>query len=205
MERLREVRERLLARPELFPVAIGPAEGRALLDLARAERARRTLEVGLGHGLAALWICEALVETGGRHVAIDPYQRTHFEGGAVAALEEAGVGALLELHEEESQLVLPRLLAEGRSFDLAFLDGNHRFEAVFLDLYYAGRLLGEGRAVFVDDVQLPGVRKALDFFAANLGWRVEGGGDEGEAHAWAVLRTGPAAALARPFRAFVDF
>ncbi len=38
--------------------------------------------------------------------------------------------------------MLPRLLAEGRGFDLAFLDGNHRFEGVFLDLVYSGRVLG---------------------------------------------------------------
>lgn len=41
---------------------------------------------------------------------------------------------LVEFHAEESQIVLPRLLAEARRFDLAFVDGNHRFEGVFLDL-----------------------------------------------------------------------
>jgi hypothetical protein len=38
--------------------------------------------------------------------------------------------------------VLPRLLGDGRQLDLAFLDG-HRFEGVFLDLIYSGRLLDE--------------------------------------------------------------
>jgi hypothetical protein len=43
---------------------------------------------------------------------------------------------------------------------LAFLDGNHRFEGVFLDLVYSGRLLREGGIVFADDTQLAGVRRA---------------------------------------------
>jgi hypothetical protein len=31
---------------------------------------------------------------------------------------------LVDFHAEESQIVLPRLLAEGRRFDLAFIDGR---------------------------------------------------------------------------------
>src|SRR5207248_1052002 len=57
-----------------------------------------------------------------------------------------------DVHEEESQLVLPRMVAEGRSFDFAFVDGNHRFDRVFLDLAYVGRLLHPGAVVFVDDL-----------------------------------------------------
>jgi predicted O-methyltransferase YrrM len=213
--RVCEVVERLLADDdELFPVAVGRKEGLALYERMCAERAQRTLETGLGYGIAALFICQGLLEngSGGRHVAVDPYQRmglkgqtTRFRGRGLAALEEAGVLDVVEFHEEESQIVLPRLLADGRSFDLAFLDGNHRFEGVFLDLVYSGRLLKEGGIVFVDDTQLPGVRRAVDFCVANLDWVVEDGGDEGTAHEWLVLRTGSHAAFRRPFADFVDF
>ncbi len=74
--------------------------------------------------------------------------------------------------------MFPRLLIEGRRFDLAFLDGNHRFEAVFLDLIHAGRLLKEGGIVFVDDTQLEGVRRAVEFCVTNLGWTIEDAGEE---------------------------
>lgn len=178
------------------------------------EGARRTLEVGLGWGVSALFICDGLAANGpdGRHVAIDAYQldglpshRTRYEGAGVRTLEEAGVRDLVELHLEESQVVLPRLLAEGRRFDLAFVDGNHRFEAVFLDLVYCARLLEERRIVFVDDVQLPGVRRAVAFCVANLGWVVEDEGAEGDVHEWVVARTGPAEAFRRPYDELADF
>jgi predicted O-methyltransferase YrrM len=153
-ERVRQVRERLFAdgtvvgradgvRRELFPVAIGLEEGLSLRECVRRERALLTLETGLGYGIATLFICEALVANGpeGRHVAADPYQlsslpghRTTYAGVGLQILEDAGVRDLVEFYAEESQIVLPRLLAEGRRFDLAFLDGNHRFEGVFLDL-----------------------------------------------------------------------
>jgi len=163
--------------------------------------------------VSTLFICEGLIDNGGgRHVAADPFQfqglsqqATRYEGAGLRALEEAGVSELVEFYPEESQVVFPRLLAEGRRFELAFIDANHRFEGVFLDLVYAGRLLEEGGVVFADDVQLPAVRRAVDFCLANLGWTVEEEGAEGDVHEWIVLRTGPHEAFLRPFDAFVDF
>jgi predicted O-methyltransferase YrrM len=204
-ERLRQVRKRL-EPDELAPVAIGPMEGAALRELVRGERAERTIETGLGYAVSTLFICEGLVANGpkGRHVAIDPrLPNSHVDAG-LRLLEEAGVRGLVEFHAERSEVVLPRLLADGRRFDLAFVDGNHRFEGVFLDLVHCGRLLSSGAVVFVDDMQLPAVRRAAGFCVANLGWTVEGDGREGE-HEWAVLRTGPAEAYDRPFDSFVDF
>jgi predicted O-methyltransferase YrrM len=197
-----------------FPVAIGPEEGAALREWVVREGATRTLEAGLGWAVSTIHICEGLQAVGpdGRHVAADPYQhralpghRTLYEGAGLRALEEAGLRDLVEFHEEESQVLFPRLLAEGRRFDFAFIDANHRFEGVFLDLYYCGRLLEEGRIVFLDDLQLPGVQRAVGFFRANLGWTLEDEGAEGGEHEWAVLRTGPAGALLRRFDAFADF
>jgi predicted O-methyltransferase YrrM len=95
VERVRQARQRLLASPQLFPVAIGLREGEALRDCIRKEGARRTLEVGLGWGVSTLFICEGLLENGAgiEHVACDPYQfeSPKSEGAGIGALEEAGV------------------------------------------------------------------------------------------------------------------
>lgn len=198
----------------IFPVAIGPIEGAVLRDRVIAEDALRTFETGLGFAISTLFICEGLMTngSGGRHVAIDPYQRvpgpvagTAFEGMGLRTLEEAGVREIVEFHEDESQIVLPRLLSEGRAFDLAFIDGNHRFEAVFLDLIYAGRLVREGGVVVVDDVQLPAIRRGIEFCVADLGWTVEESGSDGDDHSWSVLRTGSRSLFQRPFTDFTDF
>jgi|SRR5438105_10813997 len=213
LARVREVREQRLSGGEVAPIAVGPAEGAALCDWVRREGARETLEIGLGYAISTLFICEGLLANGGEisHVTIDPYQFESlpghpplYDGVGVAALEEAGVRDLVELHLERSETALPRLLAEGRTFDLAFIDGNHRFEGVFLDLVYCGKLLSPGAVVFVDDVQLPAVRKAAQFCVSNLGWTIEDEGSEDE-HEWIVLRTGPTDAFHRPFDSFVEF
>lgn len=204
-ERLREVRERL-ALDELAPVAIGPVEGAALRDWVRREGARRTLETGLGYAVSTLFVCEGLLANGGdvSHVAIDPQlPNSHVDAG-LHTLEQAGVRELVEFRAEGSEVVLPRLLAEKRSFDLTFVDGNHRFEGVFLDLVYCGRLVRPGAVVFADDMQLPAVRRATAFCVSNLGWTVEDEGREGE-HEWVVLRTGSSDAFNRPYDSFVEF
>jgi predicted O-methyltransferase YrrM len=217
LERTRAVLERLFrdgtavadadgSRHELFPVAISAAEGAALRERVVHEEARRTVEVGLGYGISALHVCEGLLENGdaaARHVAIDPHQSTRFSDCGVQFLEEAGVADLVELHREESQIVLPRFVSEGRSFDLAFVDGNHRFDGVFLDLVYLGRLVRPGGIVFVDDFDLPSVARAVSFCVTNLGWTLEeSAGDE--LHAWAVLRTS-SVPDERAYDHFVDF
>ena len=199
---------------ELFPVAVDPNEGQALADWVRRERAEATLETGLGFGIATLFIFEGLLENTAepRHVACDPYQfeslpghRTRYHGVGLEILGDAGIRDFVEFHAERSEVVLPTLLAEGRQFDLVFIDGNHRFEGVFVDLFYSGRLLKEGGIVFVDDVQLEGVRRAVNFFVTNLGWVPEDEGVEDEHHSWIVVRTGSVDAFYRRFDEFVEF
>jgi predicted O-methyltransferase YrrM len=160
---------------ELFPHSIERAQGEALRDLARAEAARRTIEVGLALGMSALFLCQALADHDGRHVAIDPFQAESWRGAGLRTLDEAGVASLVEVIEEESQLALPRLVSEGREFDLAFVDGDHRFEGVFLDLCFMTRLVRPGGLVVVDDMWMPAVRTAVAYVERNLGAALEPG------------------------------
>jgi predicted O-methyltransferase YrrM len=217
-ERIRPVIERvfrertIVARSdgsihEVFPVGVTAAEGEALRAWVRRECASRTIEVGLGYGISALFACEGLVANGdadARHVAVDPHQLTRFAGCGLQLLDEAGRRELIEYHSEESQIALPRFVAEGRTFDLAFVDGNHRFDGVFLDLIYLGRLVRPRGIVFLDDYQLPAVARATSFCTTNLDWRLEETSADGDFHQWAVLRT-PRVPPARSFDHYVDF
>ena len=158
---------------DLAPHSIEREQGEALRDLAIAEGAERTIEVGLALGMSALFLCQAVLPRGGRHVAIDPFQTESWNGAGLRTLREAGVADLVEVIEEESQLALPRLVTEGREFDLAFVDGDHRFEGVFLDLYFMTRLVRPGGVVVVDDMWMPAVRTAVAYVERNLAATLE--------------------------------
>lgn len=191
----------------LFPVAASAAEGEALREWVLRERAARTIEIGLGYGISALHVCEGLLanaDPAARHVAIDPYQAKRFSNCALQFLEEAGVAGMVEHHAQESLIALPRLLGEARSFDLAFVDGNHRFDGVFPDLVFLVRLVRAGGIVFLDDYQLPAVARATSFFVTNLGWTLEEVSAADDFHQWAVLRTSVVPDK-RAFDYYVDF
>jgi predicted O-methyltransferase YrrM len=191
----------------LFPVAVSAAEGEALRDWVTRTGATRTIEIGLGYGISALFACDGLLrnrDLTARHVVIDPHQSTRFGNCGLQFLDEAGLVPMVEYHTEESQIVLPRLLGEGRSFDLAFVDGNHRFDGVFLDLIYLGRLVRPGGVIFVDDYQLAAVARAVSFCVTNLGWTLEEVSAGDAVHQWAVVRTSGVPDT-RSFDYYVDF
>ena len=218
MRRTRELIEHLIcerkvvarsdgSRHDLFPVSVNAAEGEALREWVAREVAAHTIEIGLGYGISALSMCEALLANGGadaRHVVLDPNQTRRFADCGLQLIADAGLGELVEFHAEASEIALPRFLAEGRRFDLAFVDGNHRFDGIFPDLIYLGRLVRGGGILFIDDYQLPAVAKATSFCTANLGWTVEDVSRNDDLHHWVVLRT-PNVPLERHFKYFVDF
>lgn len=108
----------------LFPVAASAAEGEALQEWVTRIGATSTIEISLGYGISALFICEGLLRNGdvtAQHVVMDPYQATRFANCGLQVLDEAGVAEMVGYHPEESQIVLPRLVSEGKSFDLAFV------------------------------------------------------------------------------------
>src|SRR5258708_21570669 len=151
---------------DIFPIAVSAAEGEALRTWVVKEKAANTIEIGLGYGISALFICEGLLTRGNgsaRHVVLDPYQASGFKNCGLQFLNEAGVADMVEFHAEESQIILPRFLSENRHFDFPFIDGSHLFNRVFLDLIYLGRLVIPGGIIFLDDYHLPAVARAVSF------------------------------------------
>ena len=157
----------------LSPHSIEREQGEALSELAIAEGAEQTIEVGLALGMSALFLCQAVVGRGGSHVAIDPFQESSWSGAGLLTLEEAGVRDQVEVIEEESQLALPRLVSEGRTFDLAFVDGDHRFEAALIDLYFMTRLVRPQGLIVMDDTWMPSIRTVVAYAERNLGLNLE--------------------------------
>src|SRR4029450_10165954 len=167
--RVRSVIERLMVEGSMIAksdgttrdvrtVSIPPGEGKALAQWVLREKATRTIEIGLAYGVSALHICRALLESRdpeARHVVLDPFQ-AGFGNCGLQVLEEAGVRSLVEFHAETSQIVLPMFVKQERRFDFAFVDGNHRFDSVFVDLFYLGRLLRKGGVILLDDYHIPG-------------------------------------------------
>jgi predicted O-methyltransferase YrrM len=158
----------------IVPVAVAPERGQFLLEVCRAQGAVSTLEIGMAWGLSTLFIFQALMESGTtmpHHVVMDPFQPTVYHNAALHTLRELGLGDAVEFYPEPSGLVLPRLIAQGRRFDLAFIDGDHRFDGVFIDLFYVDQLLKPGGVAVFDDMGWDGVYLACRFAETNYGYK----------------------------------
>jgi len=130
-------------------------------------RAVRTLEIGLSFGGSALVFCAAHKELGhlpaAQHTALDPFQTTVWDSCGLMAVERAGLTGYLDHRQAYSALELPKLVESGAQFDLAYVDGSHLFEDVFVDAYFVTRLLAEGGVVAFDDSSNPHIAKVLQF------------------------------------------
>lgn len=130
------------ARHGLPPISITPLHGQHLSLLAQLVSARAVLEVGTLGGYSAQWFARA----GARVTSIEVDAR--HRDVALENLRAAGVdGAEVVLGDALD--VLPRLAAEGRVFDLVFVDADWGRQADYFD--WAVRLTRRGGAIYVDN------------------------------------------------------
>ncbi|WDG17050.1 O-methyltransferase [Microbacterium sp. Clip185] len=152
-------------------IEVVPLTGKLLHLLARMIGARRVLEIGTLGGYSTIWLARAVGEEG-RVTTIEAEPRN----AAVArrSIDDAGVGARVEIRQGRAAEVLPQL--EG-PFDLVFIDADKESNTIYLD--WAARLGREGTVVVVDNVvragrivdpenhesQVEGVRRSLAMLA----------------------------------------
>ncbi|GAA2798263.1 class I SAM-dependent methyltransferase [Saccharopolyspora taberi] len=142
-----------------------------VVELADRLGAERTVEIGLGLGVASIFLASRRSEGAAKHVAVDPFQHSIWDAAGLVALELAGLEDDVRLVQRRSEDWLPGLAGQSVRFDLALVDGDHHFEHVLMDLHHLARCLSPGGRIVVDDIHLPSVRGAVGFFVHNLGWR----------------------------------
>jgi predicted O-methyltransferase YrrM len=151
---------------KLRPGAVSLERGEFLGQMISRAGALRTLETGCGSGLSALFILQATLKNGagvGSHVIMDPDQDSFFHGVGTRLIKNAGAWDKVAFYQERSQIVMPRLWADGQIFDAIFIDGDHRFDGAFCDAYFAHRLLKPGGILIIDDIWMDAVYLVCHF------------------------------------------
>ena len=135
---------------------------------------------------------------------MDPWQREAFGNAGRRHLREANAAGLHTFFRDKAESVMPRLIAAARQFDVAFVDGDHRFDGVFIDVFFACRLVGPGKLIIVDDAKMPAVRKCAAFFTSSGICAVETRSDLKASEKFTLLRVLPDSDM-RPWDHWVEF
>lgn len=158
----------------LDAVRVPIVQGSEINRLARSIRANRTLEIGLAYGFSAIWMLNAIGQQDeGCHIAVDPYEKELWSG---IGLEQVGRyctrRSSFKWIPETSLDALTSMIRNGETVDLAFIDGNHRYDNTLLDFFLVDQILRVGGIVAFDDVWMPAVRTVASFVETNRSYRL---------------------------------
>ncbi len=138
-------------------------EGEFLYQLLKQHSLYRTIETGFAIGVSAAYILSA---TGTAHYAIDPNPGGYDHMG-LKNLRTLGLDHLLQLQIEPSHSALPRLYREGVQVDFGFIDGDHRFDGIFVDFYYLDLMLVPGGFVVFHDMWMGSSIRVVNWICTN--------------------------------------
>jgi predicted O-methyltransferase YrrM len=127
-------------------IAVSPSQGKLLHIMARAQGARRILEIGTLGGYSTIWLARAL-PSGGRLITLEADAK-HADV-ARANIARAGLSQLVDLRLGEALTTLPALLKEG-PFDLVFIDADKENNPSYFQ--WALKLTRKGSLIVVDNV-----------------------------------------------------
>ena len=124
-----------------------------------------SIEIGFAYGMSALAITEEVVKNNGKHVIIDKFENTGWKGVGLDLIDQAGYSKNIEFYEEFCYTILPKLLAEGRKFDFAYIDSTKQLDWLLVDFFFLDKLFVKNGIIVFDDVSFRGVRKLLRYIS----------------------------------------
>lgn len=138
--------------------------------VSRIVQADTILEIGIASGLSTLSISRGRLAGGPMreksYHAIDPNQ-SRYRNIGILAFQRAGIEPLIEYHDDESLLALPRLLERNTRLQFAFVDGKHQLDHVMMELLFIDRMLDVGGVLAIHDMWMPGLQHALSYWLTN--------------------------------------
>ena len=157
-------------------IQVAPNQGKLLAIIVQLMGTRTLLEIGTLGGYSTIWLARAL-QPGGKLISleIDP---KHADV-ARKNLERAGLANVAEVRLGSAHDSLPKLAAEGHSFDVVFIDADKPSTPEYLD--WALKMTHKGSLIIIDnvvrqggvadtastDANVQGIQRAMDDIAHN--------------------------------------
>lgn len=143
--------------------AVKKEEAKFIYDFIIENNLKSTLEIGFAFARSASHIMSA---TQAKHIACDPFQNNYGDMG-LKNIEKLHLSEKLDFRPDFSHNVLPVLHKENRKFDFIFIDGDHKFDGILVDFYYADLLLEVNGYVLLHDTWMRSTRLVEKFIKSN--------------------------------------
>jgi predicted O-methyltransferase YrrM len=151
---------------------ISASQGMWLYDFCVSLKPKSTVEIGMAYGYSTLYFLAAIARNkAGHHTAIDPFQSSYWHGIGLAHANAHAPTTTTDpgfrFIEDRSDRVATDLARSNATFDLIFIDGNHRFDDVLVDFYLYAPLCAMGGHIIFDDTWMRSIQTVLAFVRAN--------------------------------------
>jgi predicted O-methyltransferase YrrM len=149
---------------------ISAVSGALIYTLVRNAKPQHVVEIGTYNGGTSELICQALHENGsGTLHTIGP-----FDADRVVPIFDSWPQELrrhLEFYPMTSMDFYYRLYARGIRPEIAFIDGDHSYQAALFDIQSLARSLARGGFLLIDNISQSGpYYAAMDFLQRNPDW-----------------------------------
>ncbi len=144
--------------------AIKVNEAEYIYNLVKNNNLTNTLEIGFAFARSASHIMAASAK---EHIAMDPYQE-HYKSMGLQNIKKLGMSDKLHFFPDFSHNVLPQLLKENKKFDFIFIDGDHKFDGILVDFYYANLLCQIDGYIMLHDTWMRSTRLVESYIKTNL-------------------------------------
>lgn len=158
-----QINAELDIEPGRCSIAVKESEAEFIYDFLKEHNCQRTLEVGMGYARSATHI---LAATGRKHIGMDPFQ-SDYDNHGLKNIKKLGLDENFEFHADFSHNVLPKLHQKDATFDFIFIDGDHKFDGIFVDFYYADLMLEEGGYILFHDTWMRSTQMVRQFIKTN--------------------------------------
>ena len=108
------------------------------------------LEIGLAYGASSMALLEASSNL--KLISCDPFQKDDYNDSGLKKIQAANLQERHTHLNSFSDRALPKLLEEKASFDLIFIDGDHKFSGAFVDFHYSAQMTKVGGIVVFHDL-----------------------------------------------------
>lgn len=149
----------IITKEEIHNYSYGGWNNEFIINTAELQRMDLVIEQGCFEGLTTKYICENLLNEGGRVITIDPHWDYYYDGDNGAHPYFKGQynrflrntrGLPVEHYRMTTKEAMPKLAA--LRADLIYVDGDHRPEWIYHDCVWAFATTKIGGHILIDDV-----------------------------------------------------